>query len=33
MKTSKKILSIVLAVMLLVGTIVVGVSADTTMVY
>ena len=33
MKTTKKILSIVLAVMLLVGTVVVGVNADTTMVY
>ncbi len=33
MKTTKKILSIVLAVMLLVGTVVVGVSADTTMVF
>ncbi len=33
MKTTKKILSIVLAVMLLVGTVVVGVNADTTMVF
>ncbi len=33
MKTTKKVLSIVLSVMLLVGMVVVGVNADTTMVY